>query len=273
MTTKMERYTTTSGEVIEYPAPAADVARYLARVIDAANDPRVTENDLVELVYSKDNPIMNTTLFPGRGAVTKEVFANPVYHVMHDLLFSKRLLVEHGERTGAVVRGLSVTEAAEQLGMSPSAVRQAVRRGDLEATKVRGAHSIDPASIVTYRGRVKRRGPRGAGAPDELGPALRIRTGNEPEHSFRVKALGVEVIEKTRLENGGRMTTAVVPSFERAAVVFSGKEMNRMFVLEPADELDSFDFGSFRIEGRYRVVEKINGGASAAKAWKTFRAR
>lgn len=281
MTTKMERYTTTAGEVIEYAPPADDVARYLARVIDAAHDPRVSEGELVELVYSKDNPLLDSSVMPGRGAVTREVFANPVYHVMHDLLFAKRLQMEHAERTGEVVQGLSVTEVAEQLEMSESAVRQAVRRGDLVAAKVRGAHSIDPASVATYRGRVKRRGPeptrvelsgtaRGTSTVRGDLSVLRVRMGNEPGHSMKVKAPNIEVLEKRRLENEGRLTEAVVPSFQRVAVFTTGKTTAKVYELEPADEDCRIEFGSFLVEGKFRIARKQSGPSRAAAAFKAF---
>lgn len=260
-----ERYHTVAGEVIEYPTPEPELAAFLARVIDAAHDPRVTEGELIELVYGRENPLLDQTIFPGRGAVTKAVLVDPVYHVMQDLLFAKRVQMGRvaEEETGAPPRGLSVAEVAEQLGISQSAVRQAIRRGDLEAEKVKGAHSIAPESVATYRGRVKRRGPQ----PE---PALRIKMGNKPGRSFRVKVAGLEVLEKKKLPGGGKLIEAVVPRFERAAVAFSGKSMNRMFLLEPAEEENSFEFDGFEIRGRYRVAEKINQPEVAAELWKTI---
>ena len=126
-------------------------------------------------------------------------------------------------------------------------------------------HLVDPQTVDTYRDRVKRRGPR----PE---PALRIRMGNRAGASFRVKAPGLEVVQTTKLEGGGKTIDAVVPRFERAAIAFSGKKVNRMFVLEPADEEDSFTFEDFEIRGRYRVVEKINDPEEASKRFRSFRA-
>ncbi|MGE0792506.1 MAG: helix-turn-helix domain-containing protein [Sandaracinaceae bacterium] len=269
--TTMERYTTTAGEVIEYPRPAPEVAAYLARVMKAAHDPRVSEGELIELVYSKDNPLLDATVMPGRGAVTKAVLADPVYHVILDLLFAKRVQVEATARaaasSGATMRdGLSVADAAKQLGMSESAVRQAIARGDLEATKVRGAHSINPASVESYRERVTRRGPTAE-------PALRIRMGNEPGHSFRVKVhttdgSTLELGEREKLESGGYVLPASVAHFDRAVVSFSGEKVHRLFLIAASDESDSFDFGPFGIAGHYKLIAKINDPENAADAWK-----
>ena len=86
-----ERYTTILGEVIEYPAPSSEVAAFLERVKRAAHDPSVSEAQLSELVYGRENPVLDQTIFPGRGAVTKAVHANPVWPVMQDLLDAMQL--------------------------------------------------------------------------------------------------------------------------------------------------------------------------------------
>lgn len=101
--------------------------------------------------------------------------------------------------------------------------------------------------------------------------ALCIRMGNEPGRSFRVKAPGLVVLEKSPLASGS-VITAIVPTFARGAVAFSGEQVNRMFVLEPSDEPNAFDFGRFGIAGRYRVVEKVNDPEQASKCFREFRA-
>lgn len=261
---KTEKHTTIAGEVIEYPKPSGELARFLARVVDATNDPRKSEAQLVELIYGRENPLLDQTIFPARGAVTKATFANPVYHVMLDLLDQKR--VQTGALDPAAAAGqfsVTVTEAAAQLEVSDSAVRQAIKAGHLAAVKRGSQHLIDPASIATYRDRVRRRGPQ----PE---PALRVRMGNRKGASLRVKAAGLQLVSKEDLEGGGQLIEAVVPNFERVAVAFSGKKTNRMFVLEPGDEADFFDFADFRIEGRYRVVEKVNDPETASKRFRAF---
>ncbi|UJR81510.1 helix-turn-helix domain-containing protein [Sandaracinus amylolyticus] len=258
-----ERYTTILGEVIEYAKPSAEVATFLERVKRAAHDPGVSEAQLSELVYGRGNPVLDQSVFPGRGAVTKAVHANPVWHVMQDLLDAKR--VQSGNLDAGAANAafsLTVAEAAERLEMSEGAVRQAIASEKLAAVKRGNVYLIDPASIATYRERVARRGPRAAPAP-----ALELRIGNAPGASFMVKGGAFE-------ESGrdGRVIDGVIREFRRVAIKFGdgGRHAQRMFVLEPATRSDEFTLGPFFVRGRYRVVEKINNPADVAERWKTF---
>lgn len=271
-TKKSERYTTILGEVIEYPTPSADVAAFVARATRAAHDPAVTETQLTELVYGRDNPILDQTIFPGRGAVTKAVMANPVYHVLLDLLDAKRIqtrALDPGAANAAF--SMTVAEAAAELGISESAVRQAIAAKHLASTKRGNVHLIDPQSIATYRERVVRRGPtpKESATPEQSSPALRVRMGNSPGESLMFKAIGPNSrITTTRV--APRIVEGSVPSFTRAAIKFGGKTGQRMFVLEPSDDENEFALGQFFIRGRYRVAEKINNSAEAAERWLTF---
>lgn len=263
----LERYTTIAGEVLEYPRPEPELARFLARLRTAVEDPGVSESAIVELIYGSENPLLDHTIFKGRGAVTREVFANPLYHVMTDLLDAKRVQVGTLNPERAAARyTMTVTDAAAELGISTSAVRQAIERGQLSSWKANPRmHLLDPETVRAYRDHVVRRGPRAA-------PALSVRMGNKPGASFRVKAPELEVVSEQKLEGGGKMIDAVVPKFARVAIVFSGKSSNRMFVLEPSDEGDAFEFNGFEVRGKYRVAEKINDPEEASKRFRAFRA-
>lgn len=265
-TAPMERHTTIAGETLEYARPGPDLAAFLARVRTAADDPRVSEHALVELIYGSENPILDHTIFRGRGAVTRETFANPVYHVMLDLLDAKRVQVGTLDPDRAAQRyTMTVTEAAGELDMTTSAVRQAIASKKLAAWKKGGVYLLDPHSVATYRDHVKRRGPR----PE---PALRIRMGNRPGASFRVKAPGLEEVGATKLEDGGRVVEAIVPRFARAAIAFSGKRSNTFLLLEPDAEEHERDFhGTYGVSGRFRIVEKITDPEEARKRFRSFR--
>ena len=267
-TTPMERHTTIAGETLEYPRPGPELAAFLARVRAAAEDPRVSEQALVELLYGSENPILDHTIFRGRGAVTRETFANPVYHVMLDLLDAKRVQVGTLEPERAAQRyTMTVTEAAAELGVSTSAVRQAIAAKTLAAWKKSSGYLLDPHSVATYRDHVKRRGPR----PE---PALRLKIGNRPGASFRVKAPGLEEVGSTKLEDGGQVVEAIVPRFTRAAVAFSGKRSNTFLLLEPQPDGEERvrDFhGCYEVRGRFRIVEKITDPEEASKRFRAFR--
>lgn len=98
---------------------------------------------------------------------------------------------------------------------------------------------------------------------------LRARVGNTEGHSFRLRAL--HSVEVGRLREGNlRAVDLEISSFERVAVAFSGKQMRRVFILEPSEETSRFDFPPFFVEGNYRVVEKVNDGGKAAEMFRAF---
>jgi excisionase family DNA binding protein len=291
-----DRYTTIAGETIEYARPAGELASFLSRVSLAAHDPTVTEAGLTELIYGKENPLLDQSIFPGRGAVTKATLANPVYHVMLDLLDAKR--VQAGTLSKSATEAaftMTVSEAAETLGISPGAVRQALEAKRLAGVKRGPSYFLDPRSVATYRDRVVRRGPEakheppsvpiepGSGAgktsdvlagmiADAAGAiastaALVARVGNVEGKSFRIKAPGF--IETER--HGKHVIEGKVDELaSTAAVTFSGESGMRMFFLEPAETENEFTFGPFFVRGRYRVSKKINNPAQAAAEWKRF---
>lgn len=266
----MERYTAINGEVIEYPTPDAKTAAFLARVIAATNDPRVSEGELVELVYGKENPILDQTLFPGRGAVTADVFENPLYHVMSDLICQKQVLEGRFDRVRAAERyTLSVNEAAEVIGVTPDAVRKAIKAHKIPAWQREGSWRLDPRDVETYKTHVVPRKPRSGGSErkDSRSPALRVRAGSEPGRSLRIKAPNKRVVTKA-----GSITELEVDAFERAAVATTSTKTLHVFILEPSDAVERLEWGPLGIEGRFRVVEKITNERKAAEAWKAFRA-
>jgi excisionase family DNA binding protein len=261
-----EQHTTVAGEVIEYERPCDELARFLSRIVAATNDPGVSEQELVDLVYGPGNPLLDQTIFEGRGAVTKEVFADPLYHVMLDLLDQKRVRARALDPARALAEfTMTVTEVAMRLEMSDSAVRQAIKAKHLAAIKRGKSYLVDRRSVATYRNHVVRRGPR----PQ---PALRVRMGTHRGASFRVKAPSLEVIE-TKTLDGGELMQAIVSRFERAAIAFSREATSRMFVLEPSEKSSRFDFDDFGITGKYRIVEKINNPERASLAFRSFEAK
>lgn len=255
-----EKHTTVTGEIIEYPRPTGELATFMARLVDATNDPHVSEAELLDLIYGKANPLLDQSIFPNHGAVTKAVFANPTYHVMQDLLGRKR--VQAGTLDLEEVRGaatMSVAEAAAELGATPAGVRKAIREKRLAAVKVGRGYHLDPRDVATFKRFRRARGPDGA-------PALKFCMGSTDGKSFRIRAPGLRITKRD-----GRLMHGEVSSFRKAAVTFSGKTGNRMFVLEPAEANDRFDFGPFFIEGRYRVTEKVNEPGEASERFKAFR--
>jgi excisionase family DNA binding protein len=172
----MNRHKTVAGEVIEFPDPSPAIANYLVLATKAAHDPNVTVNDLIELIYHTKNPLLDTTILPGRALVTKAIFANPIYHVFSDLLDVKRVQLGLLDPVAAKESyTLTVTTVATQLGISESAVKLAIKEHRLAAIRDGGQWWINPNSVASYR--VSNRGPKGKGTRKKVTrkPARRVR--------------------------------------------------------------------------------------------------
>ena len=155
----MNTYRLLSGQNIEYPDPSPPVARFLARVRLAANDPNVSLSGLIELIYGPDNPLLDNMMLPGRSMVTKAVFANPVYHVMADQIGVKEVQLGLLDMNAArECYTLSVPQAAKRLGITPSAVRSAINAHRLAGMYDNGQWWIRPESVDSYK--VSTRGPK-----------------------------------------------------------------------------------------------------------------
>lgn len=255
----MERYITIVGETIEYETPSRPVAAFLARVVDAAHDPRVSESEMIDLVYGSENPLLRQDVIPGHGLVTRETFANPVYHVMLDLLGRKR--VQLGTLDPERARDeytVTITEAANRLGVHPSAIRQAIHAKRLDAMKRGHLYLIRPSALESFQ--LSRRGPK----PD---PALDVVAGNDDGRSLRIKVLGGELQVGAR---EGHRVSGTIRAFKVVGVISGGAGRHRFFLLEPSETSDELAFGPFHIRGRFRVAARENNPRAAREAWKKF---
>lgn len=266
----MPTHTTVSGHAIEFETPPPPVAALLARLGNMLADPAATEAQMLVLVYSPDNPIMDRSVMPGRGAVTPAVLADPVYQVMSDLLFRKRV-VEHNVDLEALAaaHSLTVPEAAERLGINDSAVRKAIAARRLGTWLKDGRHYIDPRALASFH--LQPRGPQPAEAHASTAP-LEVRYGAEAGHTLKVKHPGELVGAQKRTGPDGVVYTGTVAPWKRVAVLTAKGGKGRMFVLEPADEECDVMIGELYVRGRFAIVEKINNAKAASEAWEAFEA-
>lgn len=255
-------YETVSGQRIEYPEPSAELAQFLRRVQAIAEDPSASEGELVLLIYGAENPIMEKTLFPGRGAVTREVLEDPVYRVMSDLLYRKRIAAR-GVTTEQIAKAytLTVTEAAEQLGIHETAVRKAITGRRLPAWVKEGRYYLDPGTFYLL-GETGQRGP----LPADTQP-LQVRVGHSDGVKLAVKAPGDAAPKPHAGHHDGK-----IERWRRVAVVTGRGGQFRLFVLEPAAEDAEIVFHDFFVKGRFKIVSKENNAARAREAWAAFRA-
>lgn len=264
----MNKHTTAIGEIIEYPEPSPAVADYLARAVKAANDPSVTLNDLIEFIYSVNNPLLDTTMLPGRGMVTRAIFADQVYHVFADLLDVKRVqlgTLDPKEEIAAYTA--TVAEAAEQLGISETAVKKACQEHRLAAIRNGGQWLIDPHTIASYR--VSNRGPKGKGdrqrkAVNES-PVI-AQLGGAKGGSIAVKVANGELV---RLATKGKEFGFPV-NWSQAVVRLTTKEGVRVFLIEESESEATIEHVGLTIHGRFKIVKKINNTKAANVFWAEF---
>lgn len=252
----MPTYTTINGETLTYEAPGGALAAFLERVQAAANEPTVSENDMIALIYGRENPLLDHAMLPGRSMVTAAAFERPEYRVMTDLLGRKRIALGLLDVEKARARyTLSPAEAAERLGIHVSAVRQAIANHRLAAWFEDGRAYLDPLSVDSFQ--LARRGPS---------PRLEIRSGSAPGFSFRFKA-------PTQLEDSkkeGAYRTGVLPQWKSVAILFGTDADYRFFSLEPGGKEQEIQAGGCYVRGRFTVVERINNPRKAQEAFAAF---
>jgi excisionase family DNA binding protein len=250
---------TLSGHRIEFERPTGALAEFFKRATKAAEDKRVTEDDLIALLYSDANPLLSPGFLPGRGVVTKETLAQPLYQVLQDLLLRKSLAQRKLDVQAVADRHtLTMVEAAERLGVHVSAVQQAIKAQRLPSWIKANRHYLSPEAVDAFE--LSRRGPK------PKGRKLTYRAGNEYGTSFRVRVPDSKVLEKS-----GRAVVAEVDEWSRIAVLSGGEGKYRFFELEPvASGLERLEFEGFYVVGPFRVIKKINNPREASEAFKAF---
>lgn len=261
----MLQHTTISGHVIEYPEPEPKLEALLRQLRRMVDDPSMIENDMIEIAYSKDNPLLGSDLFPTRGAVTRETLANPAYYVMTDLLGRKRI-AQDGIDVAKLASEytLTVPEAAERLGIHESAVRLAIRSRRIPSWVKDGQYFLAPRSVDSFA--VGTRGPQ---------PQSRVRAepldvciGNTEGQSLRMRYPG----ELRETGHTGHIVEGQIGRWRRVGVISGGDGKHRFFELEPADSENELKFGPFYVRGRFSIVKKVNAAKKAREAWQTFTA-
>ncbi len=252
-----------SGHRIEYPDPEPNVEKFLKRVRAIVEDPKGKTDDVIALVFGLENPVLEQSMFPERGAVTKEVLDNPVYHVLSDLV-ARQYLKASRQPVEVLAKPytLTVAEAAERKGVTPDAIRKAIRARRLPSWVKEGETYLNPRTLdlVEFGSR---------GPVDAKTEALHARVGCTREAQFMIRH------RKGIFPDGGTVPYSVegdIKHWRRVAVLSGGHDRIRMLVLEPSDEPFRFDFEGFFVEGKFTIVEKINSSAAARKAWEGFKA-
>lgn len=272
----MPTHETLSGHVINYERPLPKVEAFLAKLREMLGDARTTEQEMTGFAYGRDNPILDHTLFPGRGAVTKEVLDDPVYHVITDLLARKNV-AERGADIEKIARGytMTVAEAAAQLGITEQAVRKAIASRRLPSWVKDGQHFLHPKTVAAFE-----IAPRGFKRETEGSEAERARA-RRADHTLAIcightegKKLSIRAPTELTLERvEGNVQQGEVPNgWQTVGVLSGGDGKDRFWLLEPASSPNEIVWGPFFVRGRFRVAEKVNNAEKARATWKDFKA-
>jgi hypothetical protein len=261
-------YEMMSGHRVEYPDPEPKLQRFLDRVHKVFQARDKTDDDLIALVYGRENPMLEGS----NGWVTREVFDNPIYKMLGDLIVRKRIAMDGTDPDRLAAKyTLTVADVAAHKGVSEDAIRKAARESRLQSWVKGGAYFFEPRSIESVP--LGTRGPM----PKRIEPLsyrvgydkasnaqLRLRTdpgGNQPDET-----------DKSRpIKQSQTIYDGTVERWRRAAVFAAGSRGKaRFFELEPSTEQDKLEFHGFYVRGKFRITRKLNNAKEARKAWDSF---
>jgi hypothetical protein len=257
------RWTTLSGRELSFDEPTGELGSYWERLQRDAADPTVSHDALLALLYHPDNPLLDRNLMPGRGSVTRAVIDNPLYQAMTDLLGRKQVqLGQLDLATAGAPYTVTLAEAAEELGLSSTAARQAIDSYRLAGWKKGGVWFIHPASIESYK-----LGNYGPATKPKGGERLEVRMGADGSGATLKIKYPAGAMEK----EAGHIHTGHIPAgWRRVGVLTTSGPTPRFFVLEPGDEIGAIELAGFYVRGRFRRAVTENNSAKARAAWKAF---
>ncbi len=250
----MPTHETINGRSVEYEPSAAE-RKFLQRVEALVDDAKASELELRGFIYGPDNPLL--TQQHGYSFVTAAAFESPVLRVALDLLDRKKVAAGSLDLEKAAARyTMTVAQAAERLGLSPSTIRMAVLSERLASWMVDGEIRLDPAAVGAYE--VSRRGTP---------PKLLVSAGSHDGTSLRVRVEGgeLDVTDKERAIVHGE-----VKQWQRVHVITganrAGETTYRYWAIAPGGQQRRIELGDLKVVGRFTVVEQKNGKA-ASEAW------
>lgn len=268
----MPKHTTLTGHTIEYDDPSPALAKFLRKVERRAKE-GASESDLIELVYSSENPLLAPAVFKDRGAVTKATLDEPAYYVLLDLIDRARVTRTGLDADVAVAElakeyTVSVAEAAAQVGVHESAIRQAIAARRLSSWLKDGRHYLHPRAVDSFAATLRRPVAEDAPAPARV-PAepLEVFMGSRSGTSFRVKFGGKWVPYATR----GAPGHGWVHHWHRIGVAAGTGDKMRFVVIEPSSDSANYSFEEYFVTGKFKIVAKENNARRAAEAWKAFK--
>jgi len=253
------KYTTIKGETIEFKPSQAEKA-YIEKLEGAASDSAVTEDQMIDFIWSVDNPVLKNGPNNKKGYADKETYQNLAFRVMLDLEDRKRIKL--GSLDLNLSRGkytLTVPEAALELGIHETSVRKAIlnKRLDGWQDKPGSPYFLNPDSVASYK--ISNRGARAAKQ------ILKARFGNHGGYSFRIKPDLVDTKRVIEQVIEGRLKP-----FSGCSVLVCGDKKCTYYELAPGNEENRIDIKEFFVTGRFSVKRKINNTRQAREAFKSY---
>jgi hypothetical protein len=258
------RWTTLSGRELSLPDPTGALGAYWERLKAAAADPTVSHEAMLALVYHEDNPLLDGYLMPGSGSLTRAALEDPLYRAMTDLVARKQVQLGSLDlATAGAPYTVTLDEAAGELGLGSTAVRQAIDSYRLAGWKKGAAWFVHPGSLAAYKA-----GNYGAATKARTGDRLEIRMGADGHgETLKLKYPAAEV----ERESGHIHVGNIAAGWRRVGVLTTSGPTTRFFALEPGDEMGIVELGGFYVKGRFRRAATENSAAKARASWKDFK--
>lgn len=281
--TTVERIAAGAPVELVWPGEDTPLRAFLAKAIRWTYEPDVTVGELYNLIYGAQNPILVD------GVVTRAATEDPAWGLLMEAIDRKRAAVGHLDVEAARARfTMPVSEAALQLGVSTSAVRQLIDRSRLVACKEGASYLLDPASVAAYRG--VRRGPspaasllerqpaaapsveRGAGGP-VVAERVSVRIGHDAQSGAHVRIKGARIADPVTDNGFGSriLTGELAPGWTRLYVLAYRKKSARLFVFEPdPGRYNECRFDGLFLTGPMREVERDNTSTRARSRFESL---
>lgn len=156
------RHEMLDGTSVDLDGLTATERDYLAELAAACARPDADYFEALKKAKGPGSPALQG------GKITAEALEHPVYRVANDIV--ARLGIREGwilapgvteKPTGRPEDLMSVTQAADELGITRAAVHDALREGRLKGQQIGNAWVLNRADVAAYRERVRSRGGAG----------------------------------------------------------------------------------------------------------------
>ena len=146
------RYTTVNNRVVNCAAMDDVEVEFLRRLEGAIGDDSMSPDEMRALVYGAENPILDHEAMPGQPLVTRATLDNPVFRICVDCLSRKDIRAGRIDLAQAhAAYTVDVPTAAEQLGVSPQAVRAGIDSFKYDALFAKGQWWMRPETVASLR--------------------------------------------------------------------------------------------------------------------------